>query len=169
MRRHLTSEQIADWLAGERAADTERHVRQCLSCRTEVEALAETMAQFRESSARWSAHQMVSTARSRRSGRSIWLAGAVAASIAIGALLVGRPAPVAPKDAPFVEIPYVAPLAPYERASVVRMDVPVTALIAVGFQVHGSEPGATISADVLVGQDGRPHAVRLISDRSVIQ
>jgi hypothetical protein len=49
------------------------------------------------------------------------------------------------------------------------MDVPVAALMAAGFEVHGAEPGGTVSADVLVGQDGRMHAVRLISNGSVIQ
>ena len=171
MNRHLTSEQIADWMMGERAADAECHVRACLACRAEVEGLAETMAQFRDSSARWSAHHLA-LPTARRSGRTVWMgaAAAMAASVAAAAvLLIGTSRPVAPTPAPFIEIPYVAPLAPYERASVVRMDVPVAALIAVGFQVHGSEPGATISADVLVGQDGRPRAVRLISERSVIQ
>jgi hypothetical protein len=67
-------------------------------------------------------------------------------------------------EAPFVEIPYVAPLAPYERTSVMRMDVPVEALIAVGFEVQGQEPGAAVTADVLVGQDGRAHAIRLLSN-----
>ena len=51
--------------------------------------------------------------------------------------------------------------------NVVRIDLPVSALIAAGFRVAGSEPGATIGTEVLVGQDGRFHAVRLISARSV--
>ena len=54
-----------------------------------------------------------------------------------------------------MRIPYVAPLAPYERTQVVRMSVPVTALIAAGFEVHARDIGAAVRADVLIGQDGR--------------
>jgi hypothetical protein len=63
----------------------------------------------------------------------------------------------------FMPIPYVIAPAPYERTAVVRMDVPVAALIAAGFEVR-SVAGATLAADVLIGQDGRPLAVSLISD-----
>jgi hypothetical protein len=56
-----------------------------------------------------------------------------------------------------------------ERTSVTRMNIPLAALVAAGFTVRGVDPGATLTADVLVGQDGRAHAVRLTSNRSVIQ
>ena len=57
-----------------------------------------------------------------------------------------------------MQIPYVVPPAPYERTEVVRMDVPVAALIAAGLRMDA--PAAdSISADVIVGQDGRPLAV----------
>jgi hypothetical protein len=50
--------------------------------------------------------------------------------------------------------------------------VPVTALIAAGFAVQTSDPGASVRADVMVGQDGRPRAIRPIafniSDRRLI-
>jgi hypothetical protein len=93
-------------------------------------------------------------------------AAALAASL-VGALLIRQPAPlhvaVAPAfDQPFVQIPYVAPRAPYERAEVMRMKVPLTALIAAGFEVHSAEVGAAVNADVLVGQDGRALAIRLV-------
>jgi hypothetical protein len=91
----------------------------------------------------------------------------VAACVAAAALLLHGPAQ-APKIAheqPFVEIPYVAPLAPYERVAVRRMDVPVTALIAVGFETHARDLGAAIPADVIVGQDGRALAFRLVEAR----
>jgi hypothetical protein len=92
-------------------------------------------------------------------------AAALAASLAVAAFLLHRPAPVPePKqDEPFVQIPYVVPPAPYERTQVMRMDVPVTALIAAGFEVHVADPGASVLADVLVGQDGRAHAIRLVT------
>jgi len=55
------------------------------------------------------------------------------------------------------------PLAPNERADVVRMDVPVAALIAAGLPMRVQDMSANASADVLVGEDGRARAVRLIS------
>jgi anti-sigma factor RsiW len=64
---------------------------------------------------------------------------------------------------PFLDIPYTMPLAPGERATVVRMEVPVAALIAAGFTVSTSDPGGTVSADVVVSQDGRARAIRLSS------
>jgi hypothetical protein len=112
----------------------------------------------------------------RRNSRS-WmiLAGAVAAAIAVALVLEYRPyqqpparsAPVSEgvqeSEQPFVPIPYVTPLGPYERAEVVRMEMPVAALIAAGLQVRAADPGARAQADVVVGQDGRPRAIRLIS------
>jgi hypothetical protein len=92
---------------------------------------------------------------------------ALAASL-VGALLIHQPGPAphvaeAPAgDQPFVQIPYVAPRAPYERAEVMRMKVPLTALIAAGFEVHSPDIGAAVNADVLVGQDGRALAIRLV-------
>jgi hypothetical protein len=95
-----------------------------------------------------------------------WLpAAALAASLAIAAVALHRAVPP-PQIAgePFVEIPYIAPLAPYERTRIVRMDVPVSALIAAGFEVHAADTGAALRADVLFGQDGRAHAIRLVSN-----
>ncbi len=72
-----------------------------------------------------------------------------------------KPAPL--PQQPFIAIPYTLPLEPYERADVMRMDVPVAALIAAGLPMHMADPAALARADVLVGQDGRARAVRLIS------
>ena len=64
---------------------------------------------------------------------------------------------------PFIAIPYTLPLEPYERAEVMRMDVPVAALIAVGLPMNMADPAASARADVLVGQDGRARAIRLVT------
>jgi hypothetical protein len=72
-----------------------------------------------------------------------------------------KPAP-APQQ-PFIAIPYTLPLEPYERADVMRMDVPVAALIAVGLPMIMADPAALARADVLVGQDGRARAIRLVT------
>jgi anti-sigma factor RsiW len=65
-------------------------------------------------------------------------------------------------DGQFVEIPYLAPLDPHENATVVRMDIRVATLLAAGYRVN-ADPDAVVPADVLVGEDGRAHAVRILS------
>jgi len=94
-------------------------------------------------------------------------AAALAASLAaVWLLRAPAPAPHAAAvhrpSAPFVQVPYVVPPAPYERIAVMRMDVPVAALIAAGFEVHVPDAGGAVRADVLVGQDGRTLAIRLV-------
>lgn len=89
---------------------------------------------------------------------------ALAVLIAVFALLYS-PAPEIVRSSvpnePFVAIPYVAPPAPYERTEILTMDLPVSALAAAGLDVHLSDTGAVVHADVMVGQDGRALAVRL--------
>jgi len=115
------------------------------------------------------------------SSRFPWmsLAGAVLASLVVVAIVQrdpyqtpapqpatvakAAPGPAREPEEPFVPIPYVTPLGPYERAEVVRMELPVSALISVGFPVRTPDPAALAEADVVVGQDGRARAVRLIS------
>jgi hypothetical protein len=114
--------------------------------------------------------------KSRRKTRSwILAAGAIAASIITILILEYRPllrrpahviyvsGEVRESEQPFVPIPYLAPPAPYERIEVVRVELPVAALIAAGLSVRTADPGARVEAEVLVGQDGRARAVRLIS------
>lgn len=90
---------------------------------------------------------------------------ALAASLAVAVVAIHRRVAAPEISAePFIEIPYIAPLAPYERTRIVRMDVPVSALIAAGFDVHSPDTRAAFTADVLFGQDGRAHAIRLVSN-----
>jgi hypothetical protein len=88
-------------------------------------------------------------------GSSSYLAAAI--------LLTTRRSATTPArdDRPFVPIPYTAPLSKYENASVVRVNVSVAALLAAGYEIPAADPSAVLSADVLVGEDGRPHAIRL--------
>ena len=114
--------------------------------------------------------------RRRKRGR-VWIAaaGAIAASFAAVWLMENRPArePAASAaveaetEQQFVPIPYVLPPEPYERVEVVRMRLPVAELIAAGFRMQTADLGAEAEADVIVGQDGRPRAIRLISISSL--
>jgi hypothetical protein len=77
-----------------------------------------------------------------------------------------RPRPVvreAQQEEPFVAIPFTAPLAPYERTEVLRLDLPVAAVIAAGLPVRATDAAGRVQADVVVGQDGRARAIRLVS------
>ena len=110
-------------------------------------------------------------ARVRPAVRTRWWlpasACAMAALFALAAfLLLHSPAAPAahPAGAYFVPIPYVAPPAPYERTEVIRMNVPVAALLAAGLEVRKVDAGETVQADVLVGQDGRPLAIRFLKN-----
>jgi hypothetical protein len=113
----------------------------------------------------------------RRRHRKYWVsaAGAIAASV-VGVWMMQHRAgqPLTPPPAvetqveaqaeqPFVPIPYVLPPGPDERLEVVRMKLPVAALIAAGFRMQTADLGAEAEADVILGQDGRARAVRLIS------
>ncbi len=97
--------------------------------------------------------------------RWIFVAG-LAASLLLASFWTLRTSPVKPpaaaadEEPPFVTIPYTIPLAPEERAEVVRMRIPVTALLAAGFHVQVSDPSTAIDAEVLVSQDGRARAIR---------
>jgi hypothetical protein len=95
-----------------------------------------------------------------------WAAAvALAAMLTLAVALVRRPpSPPSAADRPFLEIPYTAPLAPYERTRIVRMQVPVAALIAAGFEVHAVDTGGALEAEVLFGQDGRAHAIRPVTN-----
>jgi hypothetical protein len=66
---------------------------------------------------------------------------------------------------PFIEIPYTVPLGRDERATVVRMNVSVAELLADGFEFSAADAGQLVSAEVIVGEDGRAHAIRLVAMR----
>ncbi len=74
-----------------------------------------------------------------------------------------KPAPPDDDQPEFIRIPFSAPLGPYERAEIIRTEIPVSALTAAGIQVATADTGAKAQADLVVGEDGMAHAVRLIS------
>jgi hypothetical protein len=106
-----------------------------------------------------------------RHRRVLWMPITAAALAAGLALMVIAPHRAPPggngegngEGSSFVGIPYLPPLDPRESAAIVHMDIQVGALIAAGYRVT-AEPGAIVPADVLVGEDGRVHAVRVLSD-----
>jgi hypothetical protein len=103
----------------------------------------------------------------------VWRPATAAALLALAAtmawVIVGRSvrppaAPVAPlTTSEFVLWPGAAELPTFESGHLMRMEVPVSALPSLGL-VTPATHAAVVQADVLVGQDGLPRAVRLSPD-----
>jgi hypothetical protein len=161
------------------------HVESCARCRHVLDSqlrLSAMAGVVASEASRWNAPFRVEQAvlaelrsvESPRHRRYVYaLAGAAIAASLIAAWIVQRLAPKpqvaktvsAPAlvEQPFIAIPYTPPLEPYERADVVRLDLPVAALIAAGVPIEVTDASARAQTDVLVGQDGRARAVRLVS------
>jgi hypothetical protein len=67
-----------------------------------------------------------------------------------------------PDEQVFFLIPYVEPLMPTERAEVVRVDMPVSALAGLGIPITGADPNRRLTADLILGENGLAHAVRVV-------
>jgi len=168
-------------LGREESASLEQHVQSCPGCQAEQTRFQELdwdLAAYGELLSRHISPGTdrivglppnVAAAKGRVPAAATWipqLATALAAVLFLGVILVHRISPVSPDEVAgesFVPIPYVQPLDQYEAATVMRMEVPVAALIAIGYKVDASDPAAVVKADVLVGEDGRAHAVRVLS------
>jgi hypothetical protein len=77
-----------------------------------------------------------------------------------------RPAPV--RTVEFIAIPSAVGLPSLESATIVRTQLPLSALPDYGLQISPSAAHAVLEADLLVGQDGLPRGIRLVTaaDRS---
>ena len=62
----------------------------------------------------------------------------------------------------FVRIPSAIGLPELESGTVLRMELPLTALPEYGLDIAPDAMRTSIEADVLVGQDGQPRAIRLV-------
>ena len=161
MNSHLSEEEISGWIAGVRSEEAEGHMRDCPQCAGEAERTQNALLLFKDSG-----YQVAEYWQKQSKTRAVWkpvrwtVAALAAAGVILAVALLHRPlAPqVQPMQEVFLRVPYVVPPAPYERTEVIRMDVPVAALISAGFKMNF--PAAdSVPADVLVGQDGRPLAV----------
>jgi Putative zinc-finger len=160
-------------------ADTrlvESHLKTCPEC----SARLATFARVDASISNWSGYNAppLFGQRERLAGKMLphhapsrgW-AWAIPVALAAGLAAVWfipqkTPAPPRISESRFIEIPYLAPLAPNENTTVVRMDLQVATLQAAGYRVN-ADPAVTVPVDVLVGEDGRPHALRVLADIDV--
>lgn len=62
----------------------------------------------------------------------------------------------------FVPVPYSGGIAPGDSAVIVRVQVPRTALAELGYPIDELQSNAVVQADLLVGEDGWPRAVRIV-------
>lgn len=65
----------------------------------------------------------------------------------------------------FIALPGAAALPAFERGDIVRIEVPLISLPAYGIEILPDATPTIVPADLLVGQDGVPRAIRLVSDR----
>ena len=164
-------------LGGEESARLQKHLEGCAECRTALAEFSKIDGELTawgamaaaENPARLGARERLEArlleAPSRRPMRWVpALVAAIAAALLL-ALLPQKPKPAleARAELPFIEIPYLAPLDPRENATVLRMDIRVSTLMSLGYRV-GAAPETVLPADVLVGEDGRAHAVRVLAD-----
>jgi hypothetical protein len=68
----------------------------------------------------------------------------------------------------FVRIPSAIGLPDLESGTVLRMELPLTALPEYGLQIAPDAMRTSIEADVLVGQDGQPRAIRLVGSPDTV-
>ncbi len=146
-------------LTGEQSVWLGRHLVICVACR---EAMDRLTAVDREV-IRWG--RRVGRGESRRPLlRLLSAAAAIAAAVSFAMIAPHWKWAIADRsEAPFIEIPYLPALDARENTAIVRMNIRVAALHSFGFRIDG-DPEALVAADVLVGEDGRAHAVRVVSD-----
>lgn len=114
-----------------------------------------------------------------------WTSAAAATAALAFFLAHGRPAPVPQRSAPasvqqvivqaagdwvadddsgsasdFIPLPNVPQIGPNEDTDIVRVEVPRSAMIAMGFAVRADRASDMVEADVMLGPDGLAHAVR---------
>lgn len=63
----------------------------------------------------------------------------------------------------FIAVPAAAGLPAFESGQIVRIDLPVASLPAYGVEVIPDARAEEVAADVLIGQDGQPRAIRLVA------
>jgi hypothetical protein len=63
----------------------------------------------------------------------------------------------------FVALPTAIGLPPIESGHIVRVELPAAMLPAYGLEVVPDSQSGMVEADVLVGQDGQPRAIRFVT------
>jgi hypothetical protein len=64
----------------------------------------------------------------------------------------------------FIPLPNAARLAPSEDVNLVRVEVPRSTMIALGYPVAADRAAELVQADVVLGSDGLARAVRFLDE-----
>lgn len=62
----------------------------------------------------------------------------------------------------FITLVNETQLAPLESGQVLRVELPTSTLISMGLRITAEDPSKLVIADLLVGQDGLPRAIRFV-------
>ena len=110
--------------------------------------------------------------RGRKPSVWAWSSLAAAAAVAAFALVTYQKPALPPKHEDpvtvesassddFVALPYAAALSPSDSTNIVRLEVSRESLLSVGFPVSGDNLDEVVDADVVLGPDGTPRAIRI--------
>lgn len=172
--------QVDGDLAPSESAWMQGHLESCAECRAELAGFSEIDSELTNWGRRLGLEnppalldrsRFVPARRRAMPWSGAWIGAGVLACAAAVVLAVVVPRGRTPvqnhagdqMEGSFIEIPFLAPLDPRENVAVVRMDIRVATLIAMGYRV-AADPDTIVAADVLVGEDGRAHAVRVLSN-----
>jgi hypothetical protein len=89
MNRHLSAEQISDWVIGQRTPEQEDHLRECPECAAEVEKIEAPIALFRGAVRHWSSQQEVRVIPAPRRSGLLWLRWAATAAVLVVLIAIG--------------------------------------------------------------------------------
>ena len=84
MSRHLSSQQIDSWMAGDRPRDVERHLRDCAICDAEVREIESQLTLLRGAVRSWGVEENVPQAEKRHDRRAVgwrWRTAVAAAAL----------------------------------------------------------------------------------------
>jgi hypothetical protein len=113
--------------------------------------------------------------------RGEWRPWAAAALIAIAASIAGwrfrsdvrvnnvtqtNPSLTAAPQSGFMELPSAVGLPDFESGAIVRVELTLASLPAYGIDISRAARNQPVEADLLVGQDGQPRAIRLVTNSS---
>ncbi len=72
--------------------------------------------------------------------------------------------PVTGEAEGFIPLPNAALISSEEDVNIVRLEVPRSSLIALGYPVTDGPPSQEVEADVVLGADGLARAVRFVDE-----
>ena len=147
---------------------SEEPVRELLQGLADADALAEAQPRVE-----MQLRQAFRARRRKRVWRQAMIWTASAAAIVVMVVFGNRKPPVpSPKLAAVHEaqapeivtefFPLMDPAPPFQRGRILRIELPASAMEMVGLPVHEQHRNDPVQADVLIGEEGLPRAIRFV-------